>query len=211
MSIKFSTNVLAVLLSTCVLGQANADPIISEPYFTVGNNYTDSAAIEWEYLGFFDLAAGPDARDNSGVSLDVPLYNGLEAAFLLFNKTGDTLQNFALSAFGADANVDGVMTAAEIADSIKFDKSHADVNHSSWYDSFDDNPGVNVAGESINADNAGLSGKYDAVLDISAYVNDRAVADKNLNYVFKAVDVPEPSTLAIFALALCGLGVRRFK
>jgi hypothetical protein len=42
-------------------------------------------------------------------------------------------------------------------------------------------------------------------------VNDRAVLNYNLNYVFKAVEVPEPSTLAIFALALCGLGVRCFK
>ena len=52
---------------------------------------------------------------------------------------------------------------------------------------------------------------YDADGDISAFVNDRAVSSYNLNYVFKAVEVPEPFTLSMFALALCGLGARRFK
>lgn len=204
MNIKFLNVVLALLLSTCLLSQANANLIVSDPYFIVGDNYTDSDNIEWEYLGFFDLADGPAKSATPTPS------NGLEAALALFGDVGDSLQDFALSAFDMDTSASGEITGVEIGVLVSGNPSHTDVTHTAWYDTFDDTPGVHITGEAETANNAGGL-TYDANGDISAYVGDRAVAEFNLNYVFKAVDVPEPSTLALFVLALFGLGVRRLK
>jgi hypothetical protein len=215
MSNKFFKVIFAAVLSIGLVGQANAVPILSEPYFVIGENYTDADGKLWEYIDFFDLDFhGFDARDESGF-LTPQLYNGLEAALEFLGVGGDSLQDYALSAFDIDTNQSKKITSAEIGYIAGLDPDHADVNHMAWYDTFGGSVGLTILGESVTTnlggDTPNRTNNYDADGDISAFVNDRAVLNYNLNYVFKAVEVPEPSTLAIFALALCGLGVRCFK
>jgi hypothetical protein len=211
MSIKFPPIVLACSLSIGLLGQANAVPIVSEPYFVIGKNYTDADGKLWKYINFFDLDSnGLDARDK-GVFLMPQLYNGLEAALKFLGVDGDSLQDYALSAFNIDTNQSDQITTDEIDFIADLDPNHADVNHMAWYDTFGGSVGLTILGESEDTNVGGGTNLYDADGDISAFVNDRAVYNYNLNYVFKAVEVPEPFTLAMFALALCGLGARRFK
>jgi len=217
MSIKFLHIVLAGLISIGLLGQANAVPILSESYFVIGKNYTDADDKLWKYIDFFDLDShGFDARDDAGEFLKPQLYNGLEAALKFLGVDGGSLQYYALSAFNIDTNQPDEITIDEIDFIADLDPNHADVNHMTWYDTFGGSVGLTILSESeatnLGGDPpGGDTNKYDADGDISAYVNDRAVSNYNLNYVFKAVEVPEPSTLAMFALALCGLGARRLK
>jgi hypothetical protein len=200
MSGRFFKVICAAVMSVGLIGLATATP-----YFVSGDNYTDSANKEWEYLGFFDLNDGP-----SGLT-DPVLYNGLEAALEIFGNTGDSLEDFALSAFNIDTSSVGEITMEEIATLNSNDPNHADVNYKAWYDTRGSSGGIAIKSESLVANLAGDPDKYDADGDISAYVNDRAIEGKNLNYVFKAIEVPEPSTLAIFAIALLGLGYRKLK
>jgi hypothetical protein len=209
MSNKFFKVIYAIVLSIGLVGQANASVI----YFEEGTNYSDFDGNFWEYIGFFDLSnlsqLAPDDQK--------PL-TGLEAALALFPAAGDTVADFAISAFLIDSIIDnptfnpsggvGAITAAEILLEMQNSgNDYADVTHSAWYDTYlgslsiksEDTP-ADVDGDSIYSNG-----------DSSALVNDRSGAGL-LNYVFvKAIDVPEPSTLAIFALALCALGARKFK
>jgi hypothetical protein len=148
MSIKFSKVLLAGLLSIALLFQANAVPIISEPYFVIGKNYTDADGKLWKYINFFDLDTnGLDARDK-GVFLMPQLYNGLEAALKFFGVDGDSLQDYALSAFNIDTNQSDQITTDEIDFMADFDPNHADVNHMAWYDTFGGSVGLTILGES---------------------------------------------------------------
>lgn len=206
MSSKFLKVIFAAVMSIGLIGQANA---VTISYFEEGQNYTDADGKLWEYLGFFDLDDGPDARDGFGNLLKPISFNGLGAALELFGATGDSLEDFALSAFLFDTTQNGVISDDEISILNAFDPDHADVNHMSWYDTFNSTPGLHVASESINT-KVGAQGYFENG-DISAYVDDRALAGFNLNYVFRTVAVPEPSTLAIFALALLVLGARKLR
>ena len=208
---KFFKVIFAAVLSIGLIGQANAVLISNEPYFVIGENYTDADGKLWEYINFFDLDShGFDARDASGL-LKPQLYNGLEAALEFLGVDAGSLQDYALSAFDIDTSNTGVITIHEIDNIAGIDPNHADVNHMAWYDTFGGSVGLTILGESEATNLGGDPDKYDFDGDISAYVDDRAVFNYNLNYIFKAVEVPEPSTFAIFALALCGLGARRFK
>tara|TARA_R110000787_G_scaffold149664_2_gene263626 strand:- start:110 stop:664 length:555 start_codon:yes stop_codon:yes gene_type:complete len=183
MSSKIINIVAVCLLSLFVADRANAGLI-------VGDIYSDRAGIQWQYVGSFDLAAGPDRFTNDNITP----YNAIAAAELNF----------------------GALSAGDFyALSSKLEASYADianfiVNHKAWYDAFDEQTGVHEAGESVSANNQGDS-SYDAIGDISAFIWDRAVPEENINHVFKSVSVPEPSTLAIFSLALVGLVARRYK
>ncbi|MGV2871627.1 PEP-CTERM sorting domain-containing protein [Colwellia sp. E150_009] len=182
MSSKILNAVLFCLLSLCLMGKANATLI-------VGTIYEDQAGVEWEYVGSFDLAAGPHWDGATP-------YNGLEAAEFIFGSP--IAYQYALSSFlsvDIETNVHGF-----------------GVNHMAWYDSYNLTTGVHEASESAVANVSGAS-TYDADGDISAYINDRAWSGENISHVFKSVttSVPEPSTLAIFAIALVGLASRRIK
>tara|TARA_R110000737_G_scaffold299251_1_gene306087 strand:- start:666 stop:1223 length:558 start_codon:yes stop_codon:yes gene_type:complete len=182
MSSKIINVVAVCLLSFFVADRASAGLI-------VGDLYSDRAGVQWEYVGSFDLAAGPDRF----IVDNITPYNAITAAELNF----------------------GTLLAGDFyAISSKLEASYADianfiVNHKAWYDAFDEQLGIHEAGESVRANNQGDS-TYDAIGDISAFIWDRAVPEENMNHVFKSVAVPEPSTLAIFSFALMGLVARRF-
>jgi hypothetical protein len=204
MSSKLLKVIFAVVMSVGLIGQANASLI----YFQEGTNYSDANGNLWEYIGHFDLKSN-DAKDNKAL-------NGLEAAMELFSVVGDKIEDFALSAFWEDMITGGVITVVEINEEKRLDVLdgifYADVNHKAWYDTFDGQPGLNIHLEDIVANVDKDAGKsYDAG-DFSAFVSDRAVLGFNINYVFKRVaEVPAPSTLAIFSLALCALVARQIK
>lgn len=183
MSSKIINIVVVCLLSLFVADRANAGLII-------GDLYSDKAGIQWKYIGYFDLTDGPDVF----VVDDITPYNAIEAAELKFGAllAGDY---YALSSNDEADYLD-------IANFI--------VNHKAWYDAFDESIGIHETGESVLANNQGDS-SYDAIGDISAFIWDRGVAGENINHVFKSIAVPEPSTIAIFSLALMGLIARRIK
>lgn len=183
MSSKVLNTVLTCLFMICLMAsQANATLI-------VGSTYEDEVGVQWEYLGSFDLASGPHWDGATP-------FNGLEAAEFIFGSS--VSYQYALSSF----------LSADIENNV-----HGfGVNHMAWYDSYDLTTGLHEASESVVANVSGTS-TYDANGDVSAYINDRAWAGENINHVFKSIttSVPEPSTLAIFALALVGLASRRLK
>lgn len=169
------------IFSICVTSTANAGLI-------VGDLYADDNGIQWQYVGNFDLA------DGDGFFVGATPYNGIDAAILNFG---------ALSAGESYA-----LSSNKMADYS--DINNFIVNYQAWYDAFDFRIGIHEAGESVQANNAG-GVNYDQVGDISAYILDRAFLGDNINHVFKSVAVPEPSSLAIFAIALIGLSIGRFK
>jgi hypothetical protein len=150
----------------------------------VGDLYADDAGIQWEFVGSFDLANGPSLVD------DPVVYNGIDAAIFIFPELlGDQV---AISSNDSGA-----------------------VNHKAWYDTYLGFTvgvfGIIEKHESISVTLNNANGLYDEAGDISAFVDDRSAAGDNINYVFKAVSVPEPSSLAIFAIALIALSARRLK
>ena len=212
MSRKFFKIIFAAVLSIGLVSQANATIIVSNPngaYFVQGENYTDSFNNLWEYIGFYDLADGLSAND------DPMIFTGKTAAIEALNVSGP-LEDIAVSAFIFDAN-QGELTRGQFendrSDAFNYDGTIIyDVNFSAWYDFFTGS--IAIKSEEFVSD-VGSDNKYSAVGDASAYVVDRTTnmtPQVNLNYVFKRViEVPEPSTIALFALAICGLAIRRIK
>ncbi|MDO6652311.1 PEP-CTERM sorting domain-containing protein [Colwellia sp. 1_MG-2023] len=210
MSSKIINVVLVCLFTLCVAGKANAGLI-------VGDLYADDAGVQWAYVGSFELAEGPKLKNDNEEIQDVVLYNGLDVAEMKFGELSQG--EYAIS----------TLLMSDILSST----SLLGVNHKAWYDIYEG--GANGL-LSIAALDEGLSEmnfggddtKYDSVGDMTAYVKDRSSTKTELenqlpfavpenilhvNHVFKSVttSVPEPSTVAIFALALVGLTARRFK
>jgi len=203
MSGKFFKVICAAILSIGLAGQSNAGII----YFQEGEIYSDGKDL-WEYVGYFDLK-NDDSKDDKAL-------NGLEAAMEIFSVAGDKVEDFALSAFWEDKNEYGVITEDEINNEKMYDAQDsllfADVNHKAWYDSYSSSPGLKIELEDTLANVNGDANDAYEQGDFSAYVSDRAAQGFNINYVFKrTTQLPEPSTLAIFSLALLCLGARRFK
>jgi len=172
-----------ILFSATITSNANAGLIVPD---------IDPTSDDiWEYIGSYDLRDGPNWQLTELVNgvetlVDVRPLNALEAAV------------FALP--GLNLNIDD-LAISMIANTVF---------HNAWYDRYEN--GVTVLSENISAD-FGNDGKYSQFGDVSAYISDHDNQESsNINYVFRRViDVPEPSTLAIFALALIGLSARRLK
>lgn len=183
---RFFKVICVAVMSIGLFGQANAVLI-------VGEIYQDDAGLEWEYVGNFDLGAGP--------KFDVAKpYSGLDAAKSIFGE----LDKLALAAYDADFGFNAII----VGDNV--------VNHLAWYDSYWtgvqlDGPAIEMLDEGQTAEGGGTIDNYDAIGDVSAYVQDRATLGSYTNYVFKAVEVPGPSTLIIFAIVLFCLCVRKLK
>ena len=186
MSSKIKSIVLLCLFSLCIAGKANAGLI-------VGDLYADDNGIQWEYVGNFDLTDGIDIFTGATATT----YNGVEAALFHFNT---------LSSGEIALSTNKENDYSNIADFI--------VNHNAFYDTFNGghlNIGIQENSESLTTDINGNT-SYDLIGDRSAYVWDRAGSKGfYVNHVFKSVSVPEPSTLAIFTLALIGLASRHIK
>jgi hypothetical protein len=198
MSGGFFKVICAAVLSIGLIGQANAGLIL-------GGIYKDGAGFEWEYVGELDLGAGPQYNNANGDNVTenfAEAQNGLEAASSLYQLPMVDL------ALAAHSMTPAEFSAIKIGDDL--------VNHKAWYDffwnDFNDGgrPSVKRDDEDLVAD-SGSDGLYNSNGDVSAYVSDRVLKGEVISYVFKAVEVPEPSTLAIFALALCALGARKLK
>jgi hypothetical protein len=187
---RFFKVICAVVMSIGLFGQANASLI-------PGGIYQDVDGLEWEYVGSFDLGAGP--------KFDVATpYSGLAAAAFAIYADVNVPDTLALAAYQTSTYYNDIKVGATV------------VNHLAWYDSYWtgnqlNRPAIERLAEGKTAEGGGKAGKYDAIGDVSAYVEDRTLPGSYTNYVFKAVEVPGPSTLGIFALALLGLGVRKFK
>ncbi|MBA6347966.1 MULTISPECIES: PEP-CTERM sorting domain-containing protein [unclassified Colwellia] len=182
MSSKIINIVVVCVLSLFVADRANAGLII-------GDLYSDDTGIQWEYIGSFDVTGGDD------YSLKPATYNGIEAAEFIFGQPTIPV-SYALS-----TNV--ITDYTNIEDYIVNKEAFYQQYRIAGVTSYDQARATNLAG--------GIG--YDAEGDVSAYVYDRAFEGIYFNYVFKSVttSVPEPSTIAIFSLALIGLVSRRFK
>lgn len=205
MSSKIINFVTVCLFSLCMAGNANAGLILNAIY-------EDAAGVEWQYVGSFDLTDGPDIKSN-GMINHVELVNGIDVAELKFGLLSEGV--YALSTF--------------LESDILSNANGYGVNHQAWYDAFLDfsqfdplNPptegGIKSLAENRstlekNTDGTPSDNAYDELDDRTAFVDDHGVTGNHINYVFKSVStpVPEPSTLAIFSLALIGLASRRFK
>ena len=203
MSSKFLKVIFATVMSIGLIGQANAVLI-------VGDNYLDADNVMWEYVGNYDMYTGPvwygaipdnDQVPGSDADNATP-YNGLEAAVAAGVISGP-LTDIAIASFGLNFDFNSISSGDQI------------VNHQAWYDGAGD--AITMFDEDIVAD-GNDDGIYtrgvftNGQTDRSAWVDDRVFFEgEYVNFVFKRVSIPEPSTFAIFLLALCGLGVRLAK
>ena len=202
MSSKILNIVLFCFLSLSIANKANAGLLV------VGDLYEDSlqSGLYWEYVGSFDLT---DVSVQVGTPSSL---NGIQAALLHFSG----------------------LTANEIALSTNIESDYANiedflVNHQAFYDTYNGGA-LGVSGivekvENILPTDFNGNTFYDSLGDLSANVHDRASSRDEIdflkdlgitnlpalyvNHVFKSVSVPEPSTLAIFTLAIIGLMMSR--
>lgn len=177
-----NTKFFKIALTAIVLLSSS---IANAGILTVGDIVSDASGENWQYVGLYDMASGPDFEDANGDGTfgdSAPIYTGISAAEENFGILG-------LNEYYAISTLE------------------TEVNHQAWYDSFGNF--YEVKAEDYNAD-AGNDGLYSQFGDSSAWVLDKALFGENqVNFVFKSIGVPEPSSIAIFSLALLAFG-RRF-
>ncbi|MFT4653108.1 MAG: hypothetical protein ACJA0G_001763 [Kangiellaceae bacterium] len=184
---RFLKALLAVILSASLFAGANAAMITVE----------DINGVKWEYVGSFHLSDGV-------------FWNDANDCDLMPDPTGCVLENAqplngiqaAIAAFGPLGQGQYVTSTEQLF-----------VNRNAWYDSV--SGAVSQLSDNLIADFNG-DGIYSMAGDLSAYVQDSYVRGSNPftteTFVFKSISaVSAPSLFALFALALCGLGLRKLK
>jgi hypothetical protein len=201
MSSKIINVILVCLFTLCIAGKANAGIIDGE----FGHLYADSDGVQWEYIGYYDLVpeygryvraseleimqCADDITCIENLTL-IPVFNGIEVATYLFGELSVD-QEYAIS-------------TKQFRDNVGYEYL---VDHKAWYAQYDGD--TYSKNESYHEDSL----YYNSAGVYSAYTHDQVGSGVKINHVFKSVtiSVPEPSTLAIFSLALMGLTARRFK
>ncbi|GAA6205901.1 PEP-CTERM sorting domain-containing protein [Thalassotalea sp. SU-HH00458] len=137
------------------------------------------------YIGSYNLYDGPAWTTNPEV------YSAIEAAEEIFGSPVNG--NYLISINGTDIN---------------------NISQSAWYDVVGNGVSDFIQSYRLdsNDDGYGASG-WRSGDDASAYVRDNGGSGNFINYVFLQdnTQVPEPSTLAIFALGIIGLASRKIK
>ena len=194
MTVKFFKIIFAAILSIGLIGQTNASLVVGD---TLNDINFDTNGIRWEYVGSFNLSDGPRWNDADGSCVSFFLgcgfgdiaktLNGIEAAELIFSTQLTSNEIFGLST------------------------TTVNVNRLAFYDVKGDIVGTKKVDDFQNSDDT--DGLYNSRGDHSAYITDHTSSNGFVNYVFKraVVAVPEPSTLAVLAVALCFFGARRSK
>lgn len=190
MNIKFFNIAAAIFLFSSTIANAGL--------LNVGDLVTDGTGVQWQYVGEYDVASGPLYYDANGDGTDddpAPIYSGISAAE----------ENFGTLSLNETYAISTVETTVE---------------HRAWFSAFDSF--FEVLAEDTYLDE-GSDGFYAERGDYSAWVSDREPFDPNdpfsiplnsdplnINYVFKSVNVSEPSTIAILSLSLLAFS-RRFR